>query len=78
MEDEYHFINIFPAYWEKTCSLLDYLEIEYRIKISRMSPNKIFMFLKTPPSGNAKIQKLMANIYSNTLKRGKGKTVKSS
>ena len=25
-----------------------------------MSPNKIFMFLINPPSGNAKIQKLIA------------------
>ena len=26
MEDEYHFLNICPAYQEKRCSLLDYLE----------------------------------------------------
>ena len=45
MEDEYHFLNICPAYQEKRCSLLDYLEKEYGIKISRMSPNRIFMFL---------------------------------
>ena len=31
MEDEYHFLNICPAYQEKRCSLLDYLEKEYRI-----------------------------------------------
>ena len=77
MEDEYHFLNICPAYQEKRCSLLacvqmspisfvargkeigdvctqassllDYLEKEYRIKISRMSPNKIVMFLINPP-----------------------------
>ena len=48
MEDEYHFLNICPAYQEKRCSLLDYLEKEYRIKINRMSPNKIFMFLINP------------------------------
>ena len=60
MEDEYHFLNICPAYQEKRCSLLDYLEKEYRIKISRMSPNKIFMFLIKPPSGYAKTQKLIA------------------
>ena len=46
MEDEYHFLNICSAYQEKRCSLLDYLEKEYRIKISRMSPDKILMFLK--------------------------------
>ena len=49
-----------PCLPGKTCPLQDYLEKEYRIKISRMSPNKIFMFLKKPPSGNAKIQNIMA------------------
>ena len=44
-----------PAYEEKRCSLLDYLEKENRIKISRMSPNRIFMFLIHPPSGNVKL-----------------------
>ena len=48
MEDKYHFLKICPAYHEKRCLLLDYLEKEYKIKISRMSPNKIFMFLKKP------------------------------
>ena len=75
MEDEYHFLNICPAYQEKRCSLLDYLEKEYRIKISRMSPNRIFMFLINPPSRNVKIQKLIA---SNASKKGKGKTPKSN
>ena len=62
MEDKYHFLNIWSAYQGKRCLLLDYLEVEYtcRIKIIRMSPNKIFMFLINPPSGNAKIQKLIA------------------
>jgi len=31
MEDEYHFLNICPAYKEKRCLLLGYLEKEYRI-----------------------------------------------
>ena len=60
LEDEYHFLNICPAYQEKRCSLLDYLEKEYRIKIRRMSPNRIFMFPINPPSGNVRIQKLTA------------------
>ena len=48
MEDEYHFLNICPAYQEKKSSLLDYLG-KYRIKISRLSPNKIiFTFLINP------------------------------
>ena len=58
MEDEYHFLNICPTYQEKRCSLLDYLKKEYWIKISRMSPNRIFLI--NPPSGNVRIQKLVA------------------
>ena len=38
-----------------------------------MSPNKIFMFLINPPNGNANIQKLIANKYSNAFKKRKGK-----
>ena len=39
---------------------------EYRIKISRMSPNEKFIFLINPPSGNVKIQKLTAkHIYKS-------------
>ena len=33
---------------------------EYKIKLSRMSPNRIFMFLINLPSGNVGIQKLIA------------------
>ena len=76
MEDEYHFLNICPAYQAKRCSLLDYLEKEYRIKISRMSPNKIFMFLINPASGNAKTQKLIAKHIFECFEKGKGKTAK--
>ena len=72
MEDEYHFLNICPAYQEKRCSLLDYLEIEYRIKISRMSPNRIFMFLINPPSGNVRIQKLIAKHIFECFEKRKG------
>ena len=72
MEDEYHFLNICPAYQEKRCSLLDYLEKEYRIKISRMSPNKIFMFLINRSSGNAKIQKLIAKHIFECFEKRKG------
>ncbi|XP_068744888.1 uncharacterized protein [Montipora capricornis] len=72
MEDEYHFLNICPAYQEKRCSLLDYLGKEYRIKISRMSPNKILMFLIKPPSGNVKIQKLIAKHIFECFEKRKG------
>ena len=76
MEDEYHFLNVCPAYQEKRCSLLDYLEKEYRIKISRMSPNKIFMFLINPPSGNVNMQKMIAKHIFECFEKRKGKTTK--
>ena len=78
MEDEYHFLNICPAYQEKRCSLLDYLEKEYRIKISRMSPNKIFMFLINPPSGNVKIQKMIAKHIFECFEKRKGEDGKAT
>ena len=70
MEDECHFLNICPAYQEKKMFIL---EKEYRIKISRMSPNKIFMFLRKPPNGNAKIQKLIAKHIFKCFEKRKGK-----
>ena len=72
MEDEYHFLNICPAYQEKRSSLLDYLENEYRIKISRMSPNRIFMCLINPPSGDVRIQKLIAKHIFECFEKRKG------
>ena len=72
MEDEYRFLNICPAYQEKRSSLLDYLENEYRIKMSRMSPNRIFMFLINPPSGNGRIQKLIAKHIFECFEKRKG------
>ena len=72
MENKYHFLNICPAYQEKRCSLLDYLEKECRIKIRRMSPNKIFMFLINPSSGNVKIQKLIAKHIFECFEKRKG------
>ena len=73
MEDEYHFLNICPAYQEKKSSLLDYLEKEYRIKISRLPPNKIFTSNKPwPPSGNTKKQKLIAKHEFECFEKRKG------
>ena len=77
MEDEYHFLNICPAYQEKPSSLLDYLEKEYRIKINRMSPNKIFMFPINPLSGNVRIQKLIAKHIFECFEKRKGEDGKS-
>ena len=67
MEDEDHFLNICHAYQEKRSSLLDYLENEYRIKMSRM-----FMFLINPPSGNGRIQKLIAKHIFERFEKRKG------
>ena len=64
MEDEYHFLNICPAYQKKRCSLLDYLEKEDRIKISRMLPY-VFMF-------RAKIQKLITKHIFECFEKRKG------
>ena len=60
MQAECHFLNICSTYQEKRDSLIDYLEKEYRIRTSRMSPIKIFMFQINPTSRNAKIQKLIS------------------
>ena len=72
MEDEYHFLNICPAYQEKHFLLPDYLEKEYRIKISRMSPNRIFMFPINSPIGNVRIQKLIAKHVFECFEKRKG------
>ena len=77
MEDEYHFPNTCPAYQEKWCSLLDYLEKEYRLKISRISPNKIFMFVINPPSGNVKIQKMIAKHIFECFEKREGEDGKA-
>ena len=39
IEDGYHFLNICPAYQEKRCSILGYLEKEYKIKINGETEN---------------------------------------
>ena len=46
-------------------------------EISRMSPNKMFMFLMNPPSGNAKIQKLIAKHIFECAEKRKGEDGKS-
>ena len=70
MEDEY--LNICPAHQEERCSLQDYLEKEYRISISRMTPNKIFMFLITPPPAEMlNTLKLIAKHVFECLKKRK-------
>ena len=56
-------------------------EKEYRIKMIRMSPNKIFTFLIPPPpppppprprNGNAKIQNLIAKHVFEWFEKRKG------
>ena len=52
-------------------------EKEYGIKISRMSPNRIFMFLINPPSGHFRIQKLIAEHIFECFEKRKGEDGKS-
>ena len=61
---------------EKRSSLLDYLKNEYRIKISRRSSNRIFMFLINPPSGNVRTQKLIAKHIFECFEKRKGEDSK--
>ena len=49
-----------------------HLKNEYRIKISRLSPNRIFMFQINPPSGNVRIQKLIAKHIFERFEKRKG------
>ena len=49
---------------------------EYRIKISRMSPNRIFMFLINPPSRNVRIQKLIAKHIFDCFEKRKEEMAK--
>ena len=69
MEDEYHFLNTCPAYQIFVIRLFG-----KRIwnKISRMSPNRIFMFLINPPSANVRIQKLIAKRIFECFEKRKG------
>ena len=71
MEDEYHFLNICPAYQEKRCSLLDYLIREYRIKVSRMSSNKIFVFNKRPLRNSLSISRFWGKRGKMEAKKGR-------
>ena len=43
---------------------------------TRMSPNRIFMFLINPPSGNVKIKKLIAKHIFECFEKGKGEDSK--
>ena len=66
------FYGICRAHQEERCSLLDYLEKEYRISISRMISNKVFMFLITPPPAEMlNILKLIAKHVFECLKKRK-------
>ena len=47
------------------------------IIISRMSPNRIFMFLINPPGGNVRIQKLIAKHIFECFEKRKEEDGKS-
>ena len=50
MEDEYHFLTECPVYQEKKNVLFDNSKNEHLIRMHKMSPNEIFMFLINLPS----------------------------
>ena len=61
-----------PCLPGKTIFVTSLFGKKYRIKISRMSPNRIFMFLMNPPSGNVRIRKLIAKNIFECFEKGKG------
>ena len=58
MEDEYH-LNVYTPPG-KTNVLLDNLKNDHLIRVNKMLPNKIFMFLINLPSENSETQKIIA------------------
>ena len=60
VEDEIHFLTLYPAYQEKRSTLFEYLNKEYRISVNRMAPDDVFLLLINPPSKNKPVQKLIA------------------
>ena len=60
VEDEVHFLTLYPEYQEKRSTLFEYLNKEYRISVNRMAPDNVFLLLINPPSKNKPVQKLIA------------------
>ena len=61
MEMEYNCIEtVRPAYQEKrnVVTVFDNLKNEHLIRVNKMSPNEIFMFLINPPHKTSENQKI--------------------
>lgn len=61
MEMEYNCIEtVRPAYQEKrnVVTVFDNLKNEHLIRVNKMSPNEIFMFLINPPNKKSENQKI--------------------
>ena len=61
MEDEYNCNEtVCPAYQEKrnVVTVFDNLKNEHLIRVKKMSPNEIFMFLINPPNEKSENQKI--------------------
>ena len=65
-----------PCLLEKKMFVTTFGKRIKKIKLSRMSPNKTFMFLINPLSGNAKIQKLIAKHIFECFEKRKGENGK--
>ena len=50
MEDEYHFLTVCPAYQGKKNVVFDNLKNIQLLRLNKISPNEIFMFLINPPN----------------------------
>ena len=55
MRDEYHFLTARPTYPEKN-GLFDNLKNKHLIRVKKMSPNEIFLFLINPPDEKPETQ----------------------
>ena len=76
MEDEYH-LNVY-APPGKTNVLLDNLKNDHLIRVNKMLPNEIFMFLINLPSENSETQKIIARHVFECFKIRNEKEEKSS
>ena len=65
-----------PCLLEKKMFVTTFGKRIKKIKLSRMPPNKTFMFLINPLSGNAKIQKLIAKHIFECFEKRKGENGK--
>ena len=78
MEMEYNCIEtVRPAYQEKrnVVTVFDNLKNEHLIRVNKMSPNEIFMFLINPPNKKSENQKMIAkHVFKETRRKPKSRS----